>query len=142
MSAGNTTEVVVTLKRPPIELFDEIEASDRNYFRFQLSPEVIISVGTQVKQPGDEMCGETVELVARHTDAREQSPYERLLGDALRGDNSLFTTDASVEAAWRVVDPILDHSGALVEYECDTWPTAADSLVEGVSGWHEMTTDH
>lgn len=136
-----TTEVVVTLKRPPIELFDEIEASERNYFRFQLSPEVIISVGTQVKQAGDEMCGETVELVARHTSAREQSPYERLLGDALRGDNSLFTTDASVEAAWRVVDPILDHSGSLVEYECGTWPTAADSLVAGGSGWHEITTD-
>src|ERR1700752_3633840 len=137
-----TTEVVVTLKRPPIELFDEIEASERNYFRFQLSPEVIISVGTQVKQPGDEMCGESVELVARHTGAREQSPYERLLGDALRGENSLFTTDASVEAAWGVVDPILDHSGSLVEYECGTWPTAADSLVAGGSGWHEMTTDH
>ena len=137
-----TTEVVVTLKRPPIELFDEIEFSERNYFRFQLSPEVIISVGTQVKQPGDEMCGETVELVARHAAAREQSAYERLLGDALRGDNSLFTTDASVEAAWRVVDPILDHSGSLVEYECGTWPTAADSLVAGESGWHEMKTDH
>ena len=86
------------------------------------------------------MSGETVELVARHTRAREQSPYERLLGDALRGDNSLFTTDASVEAAWRVVDPILDHSGSLVEYECDTWPTAADSLVAGGSGWHERAT--
>ena len=135
-----TTEVVVTLKRPPIELFDEIEAAERNYFRFQLSPEVIISAGTQVKQPGDEMCGETVELVARHTSGREQSPYERLLGDALRGDNSLFTTDASVEAAWRVVDPILDQTGSLIEYECGAWPTAADSLVAGGSGWHEMTT--
>ena len=70
-----TTEVVVTLKRPPIEIFDEIEASESNYFRFQLSPEVVISAGTQVKQPGDEMCGETVELVARHTRASEQSPY-------------------------------------------------------------------
>ena len=136
-----TTEVVVTLKRPPIELFDEIEFSERNYFRFQLSPEVIISVGTQVKHPGDEMSGETVELVARHTGAREQSPYERLLGDALRGDNSLFTSDASVEAAWRVVDPILDHPGSLIEYQCGTWPTAADLLVAGVSGWHETKTD-
>lgn len=136
-----TTEVVVTLKRPPIELFDEIELSERNYFRFQLSPEVIISVGTQVKQPGDEMCGETVELVARHTHAREHSPYERLLGDALRGDNSLFTSDASVEAAWRVVDPILDHPGPLAEYECGTWPAAADALVAGGSGWHEMKAD-
>ena len=62
---------------------------------------------TQVKQPGEEMCGETVELVARTRTASEHLPYERLLGDALRGDNSLFTSDASVEAAWRVVDPIL-----------------------------------
>lgn len=136
-----TTEVVVTLKRPPLELFDEIEASERNYFRFQLSPEVIISVGTQVKQPGDEMCGETVELVARHTGAREQSPYERLLGDALRGDNSLFTSDASVEAAWYVVDPILDQPGPLVEYDCGAWPTAANSLVAGEAGWHEMNPE-
>ena len=82
------------------------------------------------------MSGETVELWRAIGRARTIT-YERLLGDALRGDNSLFTTDASVEAAWRVVDPILDHSGPLVEYECGTWPTAADSLVAGESGWHE-----
>lgn len=137
-----TTEVVVTLKRPPIEIFDEIDASERNYFRFQLSPQVIISVGTQVKQLGGEMCGETVELIARHSHAREQSPYERLLGDALRGDNSLFTTDESVEAAWRVVDPILDHSAPLTEYECGTWPAAAEDMVPGMTGWHDTFVDN
>ena len=137
-----TTEVVVTLKRPPIEIFDEIDASERNYFRFQLSPQVIISVGTQVKQLGGEMCGETVELIARHSHAREQSPYERLLGDALRGDNSLFTTDESVEAAWRVVDPILDHSAPLTEYECGTWPATAEAMVPGVTGWHDTFVDN
>ena len=137
-----TTEVVVTLKRPPIEIFDEIEASESNYFRFQLSPEVVISAGTQVKQPGDEMCGETVELVSHHTHGSEQSPYERLLGDALRGDNSLFTSDASVEAAWRVVDPILHHSGPLAEYECGTWPAAAEAMAAGVTGWHEPKAVH
>jgi glucose-6-phosphate 1-dehydrogenase len=134
-----TTEVVVTLKRPPIEIFDEIEASESNSFRFQLSPEVVISASTQVKRPGDEMCGETVELVAHHTHGGEQSPYERLLGDALRGDNSLFTNDASVEAAWRVVDPILKHDGALTEYECGTWPEVAESMAAGVTGWHKTT---
>lgn len=136
-----TTEVVVTLKRPPIEIFDEIEASERNYFRFQLSPQVIISIGTQVKKQGGEMCGETVELIARHTHAREQSPYERLLSDALRGDNSLFTTDESVEAAWRVVDPILDHSAPLAEYECGSWPAAAEAMIPGVTGWHDTFID-
>lgn len=137
-----TTEVVVTLKRPPIEIFDEIEASETNYFRFQLSPQVIISVGTQVKQQGGEMRGETVELIARHTHAREQSPYERLLSDALRGDNSLFTTDQSVEAAWSVVDPILNHPAPLAEYECGSWPDAAKAMIPGETGWHDTFKDN
>jgi glucose-6-phosphate 1-dehydrogenase len=132
-----TTEVVVTLKRPPIEIFDEIEASESNYFRFQLSPDVNISLSTQVKRPGDEMCGETVELVARHALEREHLPYERLLGDALRGDHSLFTSDESVEAAWRVVDPILTNPTPLTEYECGTWPAAAESIAPGAMGWHK-----
>jgi glucose-6-phosphate 1-dehydrogenase len=132
-----TTEVVVTLKRPPIEIFDTIEASESNYFRFQLSPDVNITLCTQVKQPGEEMCGETVELVARHELAREHLPYERLLGDALRGDKTLFTSDESVEAAWRVVDPILANPTPLTEYECGTWPAAAESMTAGVMGWHK-----
>ncbi|PWT88043.1 MAG: glucose-6-phosphate dehydrogenase [Blastocatellia bacterium] len=132
-----TTEVVVTLKRPPIEIFDTIEAAESNYFRFQLSPDVNISLCTQVKQPGEEMCGETVELNARHALEREQLPYERLLGDALRGDKSLFTSDESVEAAWRVVDPILNNPTPLTEYECGTWPVAAESMAAGVTGWHK-----
>ena len=74
----------------------------------------------------------SVELVARNTPADEHSPYERLLGDALRGDNSLFTSDASVEAAWRVVDPILNHPAPLAEYECGTWP--AEAMAAGVTG--------
>jgi len=134
---ATTTEVVVTLKRPPIEIFDTIEAAESNYFRFQLSPDVNISLCTQVKQPGEEMCGETVELNARHASEREHLPYERLLGDALRGDKSLFTTDESVEAAWRVVDPILMNPTPLTEYECGTWPSAADSMAAGVMGWHK-----
>lgn len=132
-----TTEVVVTLKRPPIEIFDEIEASESNYLRFKLSPEVIITLCTQVKQPGDEMCGETVELVARHSHSREHLPYERLLVDALRGDNSLFTSDTSVEAAWRVVDPVLRNPNPLTEYDCGTWPAAAEAMAVGVTGWHK-----
>jgi len=53
------------------------------------------------------MRGEPVELIARHRSQTEKSPYERLLGDAIRGDTALFTQDDSVEAAWRVVDPVL-----------------------------------
>jgi glucose-6-phosphate 1-dehydrogenase len=138
----STTEVVVTLKRPPIEIFDTIEAAESNYFRFQLSPDVNISLCTQVKQPGDEMSGETVELNARHAHEREHLPYERLLGDALRGDNSLFTSDASVEAAWRVIDPILTKPTPLTEYECGTWPVVAESMAAGAMGWHKPMAEN
>ena len=138
-----TTEVVVDLKRPPLAIFDEITARESNYFRFRLSPEVVISAGTRVKKPGEEMLGERVELVARSRPQREKSPYERLLGDAIRGDAALFTRDDCVEAAWRVIDPILGSArGTRIEppaiYEPGTWgPAAAAKIVAGREGWHD-----
>jgi len=80
-----TTEVIVDLKTPPVAIFDAIPPAQSNYFRFRLSPEVVISAGARVKRPGEEMVGDAVELVARHSVAGEKSPYERLLGDAMNG---------------------------------------------------------
>jgi glucose-6-phosphate 1-dehydrogenase len=136
-------EVVVDLKKPPIAVFDAFPARDSNYFRFRLSPEVVMAVATRVKKPGEDMEGEQVELIARRKIAREKSPYERLLGDAIRGDSTLFTRDDSVEAAWRVVDPVLGgEKGAHLEppaiYEPGTWgPPAAAKLVASREGWHD-----
>src|SRR3546814_6056385 len=105
-----STQVVVDLKCPPMQIFDKIPPAHSNYFRLRLSPEVVISTGVRVKRAGDDMQGEDVELTARHQHADEKSPYERTPGDAHRGDARLFTSDAAVEAAWRVVDPVLrDH---------------------------------
>ncbi len=138
-----TTEVVVDLKRPPLAIFDEISARESNYFRFRLSPEVVISAGARVKKPGEEMQGERVELIARNRPQREMSPYERLLGDAIRGDASLFTRDDAVEAAWRVVDPILEGArGVHIEppmvYEPGSWgPAAAAKAIASREGWHD-----
>src|SRR5882672_10667085 len=132
------TEVIVDLKCPPVAIFDEINPTQSNYFRFRLSPEVVISAWARVKRPGEEMVGDAVELVARHSPAGEKSPYERLLGDAIRGDASLFTRDDGVEAAWRVVDPILRSSVPVEEYEPGTWgPAAARAVVAGDEGWHD-----
>ena len=97
----------MTLKNPPLAVFDASDTMPCNYFRFRLSPEVVIGAGALVKRSGEEMRGEPVELIARHHTQSDKSPYERLLGDAVRGDGSLFTQDDSVEAAWRVVDPVL-----------------------------------
>lgn len=133
-----TTEVMVDLKCPPLAIFDEIQPAHSNYFRFRLSPEVLISAGVRVKQVGKDMRGEPVELIARHQPQREKSPYERLLGAAIRGDASLFTRDDSVEAAWRVVDPILGSATPLAEYEAGTWgPATTAAVVVGEEGWHD-----
>jgi glucose-6-phosphate 1-dehydrogenase len=132
------TEVVVDLKSPPMAIFDEIGPAQSNYFRFRLSPEVVISAGARVKRLGEEMVGDPVELVARHALTGEKSPYERLLGDAFRGDASLFTRDDGVEAAWRIVDPILHTAGPLEQYEPGTWgPAASQAVVAGGEGWHD-----
>src|ERR1700691_238722 len=80
------TEVRVTLKNPPLAVFSANDTLPCNYFRFRLSPEVVISAGALVKRSGEEMRGEPVELIARHHTQSDKSPYERLLGDAVRGD--------------------------------------------------------
>jgi glucose-6-phosphate 1-dehydrogenase len=135
------TEVMVRLKSPPLAIFDDAGASG-NYFRFRLGPEVVIAAGTRVKHPGEEMRGQSVELVARHLLAQGDPAYERLLGDAMRGDASLFTRDDSVEAAWRVVEPILGAAEPPAEYEPGTWgPTAADTVLARGERWHDPKPD-
>jgi len=131
------TEVLVNLKCPPLAVFDNFSAEESDYYRFRLSPEVVIAIGARVKQHGEAMQGERVELVARHESRSPMLEYERLLRDALEGDPGLFTRDDSVEAAWRVIDPVLDHATPLHEYEPGTWgPSAAAAVVAGNSGWH------
>jgi glucose-6-phosphate 1-dehydrogenase len=138
----SATEVTVTLKRPPLSIFDPGEVMPRNYFRLRLSPEVVISEGALVKRNGEQMHGDPVELIARHNSQSEKSPYERLLGDAIRGDTSLFTQDDSVEAAWRVVDPVLTAATPVLEYEPGTWgPGASAEIVNEGDTWHDPVTE-
>ena len=133
----NATEVIVTLKRPPLAIFDPNDGMPANYFRLRLSPEVVISEGALVKSNGEHMRGEPVELVARHRSDEEKSPYERLLGDAIHGDTSLFTQDDCVEAAWRVVDPALKMDKPVLEYQPGTWgPAASAAIVNDGDEWH------
>ena len=138
----SATEVTVTLRRPPLAIFDPNEAMPRNYFRLRLSPEVVISEGALVKRNGEQMRGEPVELIARHHSESEKSPYERLLGDAIRGDTSLFTQDACVEAAWQVVDPVLKAGSPVLEYAPGTWgPAASNQIVNGQDTWHDPVAE-
>ena len=137
-----STQVVVDLKCPPMAIFDETLPAHSNYFRLRLGPEVVIANGVRVKRAGDAMRGEDVELTARHQHDDEKSPYERLLGDAIRGDAGLFTSDAAVEAAWRVVDPVLKEHAPAEAYEPGTWgPASAASIVTGEEGWHDPRSE-
>ena len=130
------TEVMVDLKAPA-PIFDE-EPPDSNYFRFRLGPEVVIAEGARVKTAGETMRGERVELVARHHATRKKSPYERLLGDAMRGDNTLFISDECVEAAWAVVDRALHHEAPVIAYEPGSWgPQEAARITTANETWHD-----
>jgi glucose-6-phosphate 1-dehydrogenase len=133
-----TTEVLVRLKRPPLRRHG---AEDTNYLRFRLSPDVIIALGARVKKAGEAMTSEPTELKVMHqTDAEEMDAYERLLGDAMAGDPTLFARQDGVEAAWSIVEPILsstDGSMPVHAYEPGTWgPPDAARLTADVGGWH------
>ena len=130
------TEVLVTLKRPPLT---QRAAHQTNYLRFRLSPDVVIALGARIKRPGDNMDSEPTELkVVQQPSSDELEPYERLLGEAMEGDTSLFARQDGVEAAWAVVDPVLDDATPVHPYECGTWgPPAAADIPDEVGGWHE-----
>jgi len=135
-----TTEVLVELNKPPQVVFPEPEAArcEGNYVRFRLSPEVTIALGARAKHAGEAMSGRPVELsVVHHPDAGEMGPYERLLGDAMAGDATLFARQDGVEAAWAVVQPVLGTDTPLYEYDPGTWgPKQADALTADLGGWH------
>jgi glucose-6-phosphate 1-dehydrogenase len=132
---ATTTEVLVTLKQPPLS---RLAARETNYVRFRLSPDVTIGIGALVKRSGDRLLGEPTELkVVHHPDGDEMDAYERLLGDAMNGDDTLFARQDSVEAAWAIVQPILGGATPLHEYEPGTWgPDEAAQLTADVGGWH------
>jgi glucose-6-phosphate 1-dehydrogenase len=128
------TEVLVELKRPPLSKY---AAGNSNYVRLLLTPEVQIAFGVHVKKPGEEMIGLKSELgFAHHSSPDEMQAYERLLGDAMNGDPTLFAREDAVEAAWAIVEPILGEAVPVYEYEQGTWgPSEADSLAVDVGGW-------
>jgi glucose-6-phosphate 1-dehydrogenase len=128
--AVDAIEVRVVFKEPPREIYGEGKSAPQ-YFRFRVGPDVsALAVNLNIKRPGDTMAGREVELIAQEEQAHDMLAYERLLGDAMRGDANLFARKDAVEEQWRIVDPILDRRTTLHLYERGTWgPAAADGLV-------------
>lgn len=135
-----STEVFGHLRRPPCAVFGDLSEADRDYLRFRIDPSPQLAIGVRIKAPGEGMVGTPTELLVAHDFAEAMTPYERLLGDALAGDPSLFASQSEVEAQWAVVDPILDQVSPLHFYDPGTWgPVEADEIVADLGGWQTPT---
>ena len=137
--ARTVTEVSVELKPAPSVVFPKTEQRHGNYVRFRLGPQVAIAVGAMIKAPGERLAGKPVELsVVRQDTGDDMDAYERLLGDAMHGDATLFARQDVVENAWAIVDPLINaKSPTLREYTPGSWgPQEANRLVADVGGWN------
>jgi len=133
------TEVIGRFRKPPTVIKES--ALSRNHLRFRISPEMTIAIGTTVMAPGEALKGENVEMVAsRHSRPEEMEAYERVLGDAMAGEATLFARQDYVEEAWRIVDPVLKDSTPIHEYDKGAWgPSEVDERVSPPGGWHNPT---
>lgn len=129
------TEIVMRLRKPP-EIYPGYELT-QNYFRFRVSPDVMAAIGANVLAPGATV-GQSHEMLAvRHPGADEMDAYERVLGDAMAGDATLFARQDYVEEAWRIVDPLLKAGTPIFEYEPGTWGPPEVERVTPPGGWHD-----
>jgi glucose-6-phosphate 1-dehydrogenase len=138
---ATVTEVIVQLKAPPQRLFADsiLPNGGADYLRFRLSPNSAIALAARVKRAGKEFIGDQRELYLLEEQRGEESPYERLLGDAMLGDGALFTREDAVEAAWIAVDPVLKRHHAVIPYRRHSWgPKEAETLIAPNGGWHNV----
>jgi glucose-6-phosphate 1-dehydrogenase len=130
------TEIIVEFKRPPLETFGEIVPTSSAHLRFRIGPDIAIGMGLRVKTPGERMTGNDVELAITEQAADDMPPYERLLGDAMRGQTDLFARQDLVDAQWRAVERILGNVTPFYHYEAGTWgPDEANQLIAADGGW-------
>jgi glucose-6-phosphate 1-dehydrogenase len=135
------TEVLARFRKPPAVISD----SDllQNHLRFRISPQMMIALGATVMRPDEALKGEPVEMVASsYPSPEEMDAYERVLGDAMAGDSTLFAREDYVEEAWRIVDPILKAGIPAYEYDAGKWgPSQVDQTVLPPGGWHNPTAE-
>ena len=133
--ARTVTEVRADLRRPPLS---RLSPEDSNYVRFRLGPTLGISIGARIKKPGAEIGSISTELVVLRDSAHDETvAYERLLTDAMRGDQTLFVRADAVEVSWEIFDTVLEDGGPVYLYDPGTWgPVEADRLVAPRESWH------
>ncbi|MCK1791995.1 glucose-6-phosphate dehydrogenase [Pseudomonas violetae] len=131
-------EVVVRFKPPPQNLFGDAGVSEgANYLRFHLSPHSTIALAARVKRAGKAFVGEQREFSLLEQEPGDQSPYERLLSDAIDGDGSLFAHEDTIETSWAVLEPVLLDPPPVQVYAAGSWGPPAAALFMAVDGgWH------
>jgi len=129
------TEMLIRLRRPPT-MYTHYDVKP-NHFRFRISPEVVGAFGLNAISPEDQSVSIVRELtVSRHPSDKEMGAYERVLTDAMAGDQTLFARQDYIDEAWRIVDPVLKGGTPLHDYEPKTWgPKEADQIAPP-GGWH------
>ena len=134
-----STEVLIRLRQPP-PLYPS-DSLKPNHVRLRLVPDATIGLGMMVLTPGQEIAGQAVEMVAcTRSSASEVGAYERILGDAMAGDPTLFAREDHVEEAWRIVDPVVKLNTPVSEYEPGTWgPSEVESQLAPPGGWDNCT---
>jgi glucose-6-phosphate 1-dehydrogenase len=128
------TEIVGRFHKPPSLI--PASALTKNHLRLSISPEATIAMGMMVMSPGEELAGQTVEMIAsRSPRSGEMDAYERVLGAAMEGDATLFAREDYVEEAWRIVDPVLKADTPVYQYEPNTWGPSEVERVSPEGGW-------
>ncbi len=133
------TEIIIRLRQPPT-MYKKYNLKS-NYVRMRISPDVVLAFGFNVTSPMEESHSDLSELLAsRSPSAKEMDAYERVLGDAMTGDATLFAREDYVEEAWRIVDPTLKADTPLHEYKPKTWGPAEVEAVTPPGGWSDPVT--
>jgi glucose-6-phosphate 1-dehydrogenase len=118
-------------------VFEDVATAPPNHVRFRLSPDVVIELAARAKQPGESNVGEEVHLDACRNSINTIPPYQRLLADAMRGDQMLFARTDAVQESWRVVEPVLTARTPVHSYDPGSWgPARAAAMIPGTP-WYD-----
>ncbi|HET6989653.1 MAG TPA: glucose-6-phosphate dehydrogenase [Kribbella sp.] len=135
--AVTATEVLIRFRRPPLDYFDLAGSADANQLRFRIWPEGEVGLTLCGKKPGAGWIAQAEDLAFAETPGSDERPYDRLIGAALAGQQTLFAAQETVEAAWRVVEPVLGDVVPVVPYARGSWgPKEADALLPHGATWH------
>ncbi len=132
------TDVVFRFRKPPHDVFGLGDLAAANQLRVRINPDEQVGVTLLGKMPGPDLAAQPRELAyTGQTMAQMMRPYDRLIGAALSGERYLFARQDTVEAAWRVVQPVLDDVVPVQPYARGSWgPAQADALVPAGEAWH------